>query len=523
MVTAGQVRVAHVLSLVGFCSRRQGERLIQEGRVEVNGHRVETPATLIDPTGDVVTVDGNELRREAPRLLYLAVNKPPGVVSTVSDPHADRTVVQLVASLERLYPVGRLDKDSEGLIILTNDGSFANRVAHPRYETEREYLALVPERPSDQKLQTLRRGVTLEDGVALPGHVEVLRGIPDAVRRIHAPKGGIEQRAHGRPDTGSTWLRVVLREGRNREVRRLLQAVGYPVRRLVRTRIGSVRLGNLRSGAYRKLTASEVRSLVGDVRRARPAASDLQRRRGMQGARSMDARTEDEGASTNVRLVVAIDGPSGAGKTTVGKRLAQRLAAAFLDTGVLYRALTLSALETSVSPDDAEALARLALDLIVDVRASDGGADLVSLSGRDVTDAIRSPTVDAFVSQVSAHGGVRDALVATQRRIAESGRAVVAGRDIGTVIFPDAQVKVFLEASGSERARRRAEQSGSVASEVAVQHDMERRDTFDRDRIVAPMEPAPDAVIIETDDVPIEEVVERIYSLVPATLRAPHE
>jgi cytidylate kinase len=221
-------------------------------------------------------------------------------------------------------------------------------------------------------------------------------------------------------------------------------------------------------------------------------------------------------------LVVAIDGPSGAGKTTVGKRLAERLSAAFLDTGVLYRALTLRALEASVSPDDGEGLARLARDLQVDVRASDTGPDLVTLHGRDVSDAIHSPTVDAFVSQVAAHALVRDALVAPQRRVAESGRAVVAGRDIGTVIFPDAQVKVFLEASGAERARRRAEQSGDTASEAAVQHDMERRDIFDRDRLVAPMEPAPDAVIIETDGVPIDEVVERVLVLVPVALRA-HE
>jgi len=516
MVTTVPIRVAHALSMLGCCSRREGERLIQEGRVAVNGRLVETPATLVDPESDVLVVDGRELGRLAPTSRYLAVHKPRGVVSTVRDPHADRTVVQLVASPERLYPVGRLDKDSEGLIILTNDGSFANRVAHPRYETEREYLALLPERPSIAALQTLRRGVMLDDGAAVPVSVEVLRGAPGPVRGSHLRDVQPESRTRdARPGArSSSWLRIVLREGRNREVRRLLQAVGYPVQRLVRTRIGPVRLGNLRPGAHRNLTDGEIRRLVGGGQTGRGAASNSAGRRGQELNEGLAVRSF-------APLVVAIDGPSGAGKTTVGKRVAERLRAAFLDTGVLYRALTLRALEARVSPDDAAALALLAGDLNVEVRTTEAGADLVLLSGRDVTEAIRSPTVDAFVSQVAGHRPVREALVAPQRRIADSGRAVVAGRDIGTVIFPEAQVKVFLEAAASERARRRAEQSGDTASEAAVHHDMEQRDAQDRGRPVAPLEPAADAVIIETDGVSIDEVVERIYALVPADARTP--
>jgi cytidylate kinase len=150
---------------------------------------------------------------------------------------------------------------------------------------------------------------------------------------------------------------------------------------------------------------------------------------------------------------------------------------------------------------------------LIDLRES------VLLEGVDVTDAIRSPTVDAYVSQVASHAAVRAALIAPQRRVAERRRAVVVGRDIGTVIFPDADVKVYLEASPGERARRRAEQSGDVAAEAAVQHDMEQRDAQDRGRAVAPLEPAADAVIIETDGVPIEEVVDEVYSLIPAAQR----
>jgi len=217
-------------------------------------------------------------------------------------------------------------------------------------------------------------------------------------------------------------------------------------------------------------------------------------------------------------LVIAIDGPSGAGKTTVGRILADRLGAAFLDTGVLYRALTLLALERGVSPADEAALAELARHLDVKME-TESRRDVVRLDGVDVTDSIRSPTIDAFVSQVASHPAVREALVAAQRRVGDRERAVVVGRDIGTVIFPEAAVKVFLEASAAERAHRRAEQSGDVASEPMVHHELEQRDAQDRGRAAAPLEPAPDAVIIETDGVPIEAVVDEVYALVPVTQR----
>lgn len=276
-------------------------------------------------------------------------------------------------------------------------------------------------------------------------------------------------------------------------------------------------LGSLRPGAYRDLTDAEVRALVqGPGARGRAGAQGMGARDPRQGP---GARGQGSGRSPADRLVVAIDGPSGAGKTTVGKRVAERLSAAFLDTGVLYRALTLRALEDRVSPDNALALAALARALKVETRVAENGEDVVLIDGRDVTEAIRSPTVDAFVSQVAGHPAVREALVAPQRKVALAGSAVVIGRDIGTVIFPDAQVKVFLEASPVERARRRAEQSGDVSAEAAVQHDMAQRDARDRGRAVAPLEAAADAVIIETDGVPITEVVERVYSLVPASLR----
>ncbi len=531
------IRVAHALSSLGYCSRREGERLIAQGRVCLNGQPVGTPATLIDLRADKLAVDGKEIVSGPVKPKYLAVNKPRGVVSTVRDPHAERTVVQLVDSPERLYPVGRLDKESEGLIILTNDGFFANRVAHPRYETDREYLAGLAHRPLDADLERLRRGVPLDDGPAVPVSVEVLRDAPRSVRssELRVPRSALngksrssELRARNAQPAArsSTWLRIVLREGRNREVRRMLEAVGHPVQRLVRTRVGPVNLGNLAPGAFRDLTDAEVRAFV-QGSGGRPGTRGPRQGLGAKGwGLGQPPKTPSDAQPSNpdpqrrvVPFVVAIDGPSGAGKTTVGKLVAERLGAAFLDTGVLYRALTLRALEDGVSPGDAPALTALARVLNVETRMVEKGGDLVLLGGRDVTDAIRSPTVDAFVSQVASHAAVRDALVEPQRRVADGGSAVVIGRDIGTVIFPDAQVKVFLEASPIERARRRAEQSGDVSAEAAVQHDMEQRDASDRGRAVAPLEAAADAVIIETDGVPVTEVADRVYSLVPASLR----
>jgi CMP/dCMP kinase len=216
-------------------------------------------------------------------------------------------------------------------------------------------------------------------------------------------------------------------------------------------------------------------------------------------------------------FLVAIDGPSAAGKTTVGTMVAERLNAAFLDTGVLYRVLTLCAQEQGIAPEDEEALAEFAakLDVVVQPPSADDGrlAD-VFVEGRDVTWAIRTPEVDAHVSQVASHPHVRQALIPAQRRAAESTSAVVVGRDIGTVILPDAQVKIYLDATALERARRRAQQLGADADLAEVTRAIERRDELDRSRSTAPLEQAPDAVVVDTDGVPAEDVVERIVAIV---------
>jgi CMP/dCMP kinase len=219
-------------------------------------------------------------------------------------------------------------------------------------------------------------------------------------------------------------------------------------------------------------------------------------------------------------LVIAIDGPAAAGKSTVASRLANRIDALFLDTGVIYRALTLAALEQGIAVDDAASLARLAASLPLRVTpptVNDGRQCDVWLDERDVTWATRAPEVDRSVSAVSAHPEVRAALLDVQRALGRNGRVVMVGRDIGTVVMPDADLKIWLEASIDERARRRArdlERAGKPHDVEQVSADLLARDRVDAGRSAAPMTRANDAVVVDTDGLSIEEVVQRILDLV---------
>jgi 23S rRNA pseudouridine2605 synthase len=210
--------------------------MIERGRVTVDGLPAHIGQT-VDPETARVEIDGVPLP-VAPGLVHLLLYKPVGVVSTADDPQGRTTVVDLVAGDSRLYPVGRLDYDSEGLIILTNDGDLTNRLTHPRYGVERTYAALVDSVPTPADLRRLVEGVDLEDGPAR------------AVRARSVARHG-----------GSAMIEVVMIEGRNREVRRMMDAIGYPIRRLVRTGIGPIRDGRLQPGASRPLTMAEVRAL----------------------------------------------------------------------------------------------------------------------------------------------------------------------------------------------------------------------------------------------------------------------
>ena len=252
-------RLQKILARAGIASRRAAETLIADGRVTVNGARAGLGDSA-DPSVDRIEVDGDPLRA-APRPIHLAVHKPRGFLSSARDERGRRSVVALVdAGGERLWPAGRLDVESEGLMLLTNDGEWANRVLHPRYGLVREYAALVDPRPSRDQLDRLRRGVELDDG---PAH------LLDA--RYLAPPIEV---ARERQESG-TWLRVRIGEGRKREVRRLFDAVGTRVERLVRTRIGSLTVEGLREGEWRRLRPREVAALVSGP----PAASRGGRRR----------------------------------------------------------------------------------------------------------------------------------------------------------------------------------------------------------------------------------------------------
>ncbi len=226
-----------MLARAGLGSRRSVEVLIAEGRVSVNGRPAEL-GNRVDPAMDRITVDGVPVPTD-PELRYFVLNKPAGVTSTLRDPHAERTVAAFLPPGEpRLVPVGRLDRDSEGLLLLTNDGDLAHRLLHPGYGVEKEYLVEVEGEISRQAIGRLVRGVLLQDGPA-----RVL-------------KAALVERSRGR-----SALTVVMGEGRKREVRRMLAAVGHQVTRLVRVRIGPVRLDRLRPGEIRPLGSEEVMGL----------------------------------------------------------------------------------------------------------------------------------------------------------------------------------------------------------------------------------------------------------------------
>ncbi len=231
-------RIQKLLAQAGYGSRRACEEFLTEHRVTVNGQVVELGAKA-DPIRDVIKVDGKRVHFEAKRI-YVALNKPIGVVTTNADEFGRQTVRDLIPIEGHLYPVGRLDADSEGLVLLTNDGDLANALTHPRYEHEKEYRVLVEGEPSESTLNAWRRGVLLEEQLTAPAKVDVI----DAGR-------------------GQTWLRVIMHEGRKRQIREVAGMLGHRVKYLQRVRIGPIRLLNLKPGEWRYLSASEIRLLQG--------------------------------------------------------------------------------------------------------------------------------------------------------------------------------------------------------------------------------------------------------------------
>lgn len=233
-----KVRIQKFLSQAGICSRRKAEELIQQGLVSVNKKVVTELGTKIDPDKDIIHVEGSRIKTEIKKVTIL-LYKPKGYVTTLSDPQERPTVQDLIKKTSmRLFPVGRLDFNSEGLLLLTNDGEMSNTLTHPQHQIEKVYWVKVQGKPSESKLKRLRRGIKLEDGPTAPCKVKIL--------------------SHTETNC---WLEIVLKEGRNRQIRRMIEAIGYNVLKLKRARLAGLTLEGLKPGEYRLLTPQEIKTL----------------------------------------------------------------------------------------------------------------------------------------------------------------------------------------------------------------------------------------------------------------------
>ena len=232
----GKQRLQRVMASAGVASRRECEIIIQEGRVEVDGQIIVQLGYKVDPTKQEIYVDAQKLRIE--ELQYFILNKPPGIVSTANDPSGRPRVIDLIETNNRVYNVGRLDQSSEGLILVTNDGDLANRLTHPRYGIEKKYHVQVDGQPKPGDLRQLKEGIYISEGRVRASNIRFLK------------KAGT-----------NSWLEIILDEGRNREIRRMLAAIGHKVRVLKRVSIGPLKLGELPKGAHRPLTPQELRTL----------------------------------------------------------------------------------------------------------------------------------------------------------------------------------------------------------------------------------------------------------------------
>ncbi|MEP7378921.1 MAG: (d)CMP kinase, partial [Chloroflexota bacterium] len=484
-----RVRIHKALADAGVASRRASEQLVISGRVTVNG----APASvgqIVDPTTDAITVDGRPISATSQPRVYLLLAKPAGVTSTVSDRHADRTVIDLIpAALRkdaaRLYPVGRLDRESEGLLLLTNDGAWAQRMLHPRHGVEREYACGLDQPLNADQHDQLTRGIQLEEGVA--------RLI--ALRRATSAETRQLERLIGSDARSLDWYQVTLGQGMKRQVRRMFGAVGAPVRRLARTRIGTLRMGDMSLGDTRAVTAAErgqLERLVGDF-----SAATNSKPRG---------------------LVVSVDGPGGSGKSTVGVRAAEQLGYRFCDTGVLYRGLTYLAMQGKLDMDDAQQLVALVAHMKLEPDEQQRYVRLRA-DGREVTNELHTAAVDREVSRVSQHAEVRAALLPVQRSLAKDGQLIMAGRDVGTVVLPDADLKLYLDVSVEERARRRAAERGLADNAPAlaqIEDDLRRRDEVDSTRAASPLRVPEGATVIDTSANTLEQTVAEVVALVHA-------
>ena len=476
-------RLQKILSNAGVASRRSAEAMIVAGRVAVNGKTVDTLGARADPDKDEITLDGTPVLRE--RYRYVALNKPAGVLSTTRDDRGRPTVVSLVESPgATLHPVGRLDLESEGLIVLTNDGTLTELLTHPRHEVRKEYLVAIDQPLGKRGRERLVRGVRHEG--------ERLKA--DAVQVV-SPSGAPEQ-----PDP--RWLLVALHGGRKREIRRMLSVVGRRVVTLRRIRIGPLALGMLAPGESRDLSPEEVEALYEAATRAatRPRGS-------MSPAPDMKREHPHP---------IAIDGPAASGKSTLARALVERFGYVLLDTGLMYRAVALAALRGEVPASDAATCAAIAREGGLTLAVADRETRIL-LAEEDVTDLLRSPEVEASVSAYAAVAEVRRELVAQQRLFAAQRPCVLVGRDIGSVVLPKAPVKFYLHASEAVRARRRGEQAaewGERQSASEASRDISGRDVTDSTRAASPLVVPEGAIEIDSGELDADAMIARAIAVI---------
>ncbi len=497
-------RLQKVLAQAGFGSRRACEELIRAGRVAVDGRIVTELGTKVDPETAEIRVDQQPIRRQP--LRYVMLHKPTGYLSTEDVRAEYPSWKELVQTSERLFVVGRLDHDSEGLLLLTNDGELAQRLMHPRHEHPKTYLVEVVGIPDARKIRRLQHGIMLDDGPTAPARAELLSELPQEYRRLQSRRvtAAGEDAARSRP---TRWLRITLYEGRKRQLRRMVALLGHPALRVIRIGLGPLTLGDLRPGKWRDLTPGEVRAL-------RDAAGGQET--------GQSSRQDGRERKTKQLLpgMIAIDGPAASGKSTIGRRLAQKYGYLYLDTGVMYRAVAAVALARGIAISDEAAVTALARQIEIQVLAptvADGRDVTVLVDGADLSWEIRKPEVDRVVSPVSAYEGVRQALVPQQRRIAGQGPIVMVGRDIGTAVLPDADLKIYLDATLHERAMRRYRERldrGEQADFDQVLADLRRRDEIDSGRKHSPLMPAADAIMIDSTRLTADEVMKLVQGLI---------
>ena len=262
-------RLQKILAAAGVGSRRHCETIIAAGRVAVNDVGVTELGTKADPQRDTITLDGKPIGSAAEKT-YIVLNKPPGYTSTRSDPHAEKTVMELVRGIGGyLYPVGRLDVDSGGLLIMTNDGEFTKLVSHPSHEVEKTYVAVIKGRIKSVDLDALEQGIELDDGMTAPARVRLISSSPR---------------------NGTSTVEMTIHEGRKRQVRRMFAAVGHKVEKLTRTRIGRLELKGLREGEYRRLTRREIADLRESTRNRKRESSKKQISRSAQSDGNVKSR-----------------------------------------------------------------------------------------------------------------------------------------------------------------------------------------------------------------------------------------